>query len=302
MAVGHDGNAVTQARPRGERPSEDAVRPRCPSASRAPVAHSSAWLSPALRAAEPTPSPDDVASHVSCPSKLTGAGKTPPACLHQSRRRGRRTRPGAAVRGTSPATFQARAVKRSWPAPRAPPAGFLSSPMCSSVKCGEEGPFRRARGRGGGECVKGPGRCPRKVGALPLPSSHSDTSHGAVAEWRLPSSPDRAAVALRPTPRRTGACRPLSSDAGRPAARGSVAACREAAGSGGPRRGGGETVREPEGRNPTTLREGAGLRRRRSEAALVSDILEEAKPRAGRRQWSPGAWRFRGQGSCPVWY
>lgn len=175
-------------------------------------------------------------------------------------------------------------MKRSWPAPRAPPAGFLCSPMCSSVKCEEDGP----------------GRCPCKVGALPLPSSHGDTSHGAVAEWRLPSSPDRAAVALRPTPRRTGACRPLSSDAGRPAARGSVAACREAAGSRGPRRGGGETVREPEGRNPTTLREGAGLRRRR--AARLWSATSWKRQNRGREEDSgrqgPGGSEGRGAALC----
>lgn len=103
VGISHDSNAVTQAEPRGGRPSEDAVHPHCPSAidgrtsgSRttrwAPrlflVARSSAWFSLALRGAEPILNPDYVTDHMSCPSKLRDTGKTPPMCLRQSREEG----------------------------------------------------------------------------------------------------------------------------------------------------------------------------------------------------------------------
>lgn len=85
VGVSHDSNAVTQAKPRGGRPSEDAVHPRCPSAidgrtsgsgtaRRASrlflVARSSAWFSLALRGAEPILNPDYVTDHMSCPPSL----------------------------------------------------------------------------------------------------------------------------------------------------------------------------------------------------------------------------------------
>lgn len=213
---------------------------------------------------------------------------------------------GAAVRGTSPATFQARAVKRSWPAPRAPPTGFLCSPACSSVKCGEEGPFRRAgggRGTNASLSLKGPGRCPPKAGALPptpqLPRRHRPRGSGGVEAPVQPRQSSRgpaahpsedrgvpAAVLRRWPTRSTRQHRGLQGGCGEP--RTTAGRRGDGQGAGGKKRndaeGGGRSEAAP------------------SCAALVSDILEEAKPRTGRRQWSPGAWRFRGQGSCHVWY
>lgn len=153
------------------------------------------------------------------------------------------------------------------------------------------------QGRGGTNASKGLGAVHvRWEPSLPLPSSHGTPATG---QWR--SGGSRPAPTEQPWPcgpplggqGRAGRCPQTLADPQHAAALRPAGRLRGAADHAG-RRGDGQGA----GGKKRSDAEGGG----RSEAALVSDILEEAKPRAGRRQWSPGAWRFRGQGSCPVWY